>query len=226
MTIPCPEAERAYGDLPTPDRDIDRTISHLLATACSNTGHLDVHAAAAAAARDPVLLAHHLHHALGHARSVSSHLVKLRVAVIRRVPAIGQQLDDLDQAIPGSRAVTEHVPLAALDMSIAHDLATAQGAAAHVDRHLSEAQMAQSAGNKVSVAFNIEHAVHHIAEVAHSLDELDNDLSRKLPSVATELGSLHAAADPVSGSPPPAPARAAMETDYDVVFRDYGPQPA
>ena len=211
--------------LPTPDLDLDRTIAHLLGTAEDNAGHLDVHTAAAATAKDPALLAHHLHHAVNHVRGVSSHLVKLQEAVRRRVPAVGQQLDDLGHAIPGSRAVPEHVPLAALDMSIAHDLATTLMAAVHVDRHLSEAQLAASAGNKVRVAFNIEHAEHHIAEICHGLSELDDDLSRKIPAVAAELAMLQTAVVP-DKEPASSGAGRAADADYDVVFRSPGPQPA
>lgn len=207
----------------TPDRDIDRSISHLLSTAEANAGHLDVHTAAARAAKDPPLLAHHLHHAADHAMEVADHLGKLRAAVTRRVPSVAQELAGLDQAIPGTRAI-EHVPRAALDMSIAHDLASAQAATAHVSRHLSAAQSAQAAGNAVSVTFNIEHAVHHIAEISHSLSELDEDLPRRLPSVGAENLKLHAAMAP-SGTGKVTPGRSAPG-DYDVTEWRAGPEPA
>lgn len=210
--------------MPAPDRDLDRTISHLLSTAEVNSGHLDVHLAAAAGNQgDPGLLAHHLHHAAAHAGEVSSHLVKLRDAVTRRVPAVGAELDDLDEAIPGSRATPEdHVPRGALDMSIAHDLASGQAAAAHVSRHLAEAQTAQRAGNKASVAFNIEHATHHVAEIAHALSELDADLARRIPAVAGETQKLHAA---VAGIVTPAPPCRSAPADYGVEARRR-PEPA
>jgi len=206
----------------TPERDLDRTISHLLSTAEVNAGHLDVHTAAAAkSVGDPALLAHHLHHAYDHAGEVSDHLVKLRVAVTRRLPAVARELDGLDAAIPGSRAV-EHVPRGALDMSIAHDLSSAQGAAGHVARHLGEARVAQGAGNAVSVTFNIEHAVHHIAEVAHALSELHDDLCRRIPAVDAETQKLHAAATGIVT--PPGPARSAP-ADYGITARS-APEPA
>lgn len=180
----------------TPARDLDRSIAHLLMTAEANDGHLHVHAAAAASAaragQDPALLAHHLRHATGHVRAVSAHLVKLRAAVARRLPAVARQLDDLDRAIPGNRSA-EDVPRAALDMSIAHDLDSAQTAAGHVDRHLAEAQASQAADDPVSAAFNIEHAEHHVAEITGSLGELDHDLSRRIPAVARELDRLRQA---------------------------------
>lgn len=209
--------------LRTPDRDLDRTISHLLATVENNAGHLDVHTAAAQAAKDPALITHHLRHAAGHAGEVSSHLVKLRDAVSRRLPAVAGQLDDLARAVPGSRSIANPVPPGALDMSIAHDLASSAIAAAHVGRHLAEAQAAQSAGNRVSVAFNIEHAVHHIAEIGHHLSELDADLDRSVPAVARETQALHAAAAP--GTEPAEPDRSAP-ADYDVSGSWPGPEPA
>lgn len=215
---------RAYGAIATPDRDLDRTISHLLSTAVTNAGHLDVHAAAAQAAGDPALLSHHLRHAAAHVRSVSSHLVKLRAAVARRLPPVARELDSLDRAVPGGRGALGDVPRAALDMSIAHDLASAQAAAAHTARHLSEAQLAHAAGNKVSVTFNIEHAVHHISEVAHYLSELDADLTRRLPAVGRETGRLHQAATPDGKAPVPERSRG-RDADYDAA-RDRGPWPA
>lgn len=218
-----------YG-MAAPDRDLDRTISHLLNTAEVNCGHLDVHLSAAQANQgDPALLAHHLRHSLEHVRSVSSHLVKLRDAVSRRLPDVARELDDLDRAIPGQRSsVNDEVPRAALDMSIAHDLAEAQGAAAHTDRHLSEAQLAQAAGNRASVRFNIEHAVHHVAEIAHNLDELDADLTRRLPPAGRENDRLRAAAglepEPLPARSAPWAVRAAAEADYDIA--EHGPRPA
>lgn len=201
----------------TPERDLDRTISHLLSTCCKNAGHLDVHAAAAARfMKDPALLAHHLHHADAHSTEVAAHLVKLKDAVTRRVPGVARELDDLDRAIPGSRAI-EHVPRAALDMSIAHDLSTGQAAAAHVSRHLGEAR---TAGDAASVKHNIEHAVNHIGEISHALSELDDDLARRLPAVAAENVKLHAAMAP-SGAVPPARSAPA---DYGIEAR--GPEPA
>jgi hypothetical protein len=177
-----------------PERDLDRTISHLLATCCANAGHLDVHVAAAAkAVRDPALLAHHLHHGLSHVRSVSEHLEKLSETISRRVPAVAQQLKDLDQAIPAGRSAPEHVPRGALDMSIAHDLASSIAASAHVDRHLVEAQTANSAGNAASVKHNIAHAVNHIAEIIHGMDELNEDVPRRIPAAGAETQKLHAA---------------------------------
>ena len=194
--------------LATPARDLDRTIAHLLATAEANAGHLVVHAAAAAAAakagNDPDLLAHHLRHSGGHAGGVSSHLVKARAAVARRLPAVARELDDLGQATPGNRSAPEHVPAAALAMSIAHDLASAQVAAAHVERHIEEAQSAQAAGDLVSVRFNVEHLENHVPELAFHLGELDNDLCRKLPAVRHELARLHEVMQ--GGAPGPAPA--------------------
>ena len=219
------ECTRAYGSTPTPDRDLDRTISHLLTTSCVNAGHLQVHNAAAATAKDPALLTHHLHHAAGHAGEVSSHLVKLRAALVRRLPAVARQLDDLDAAIPGNRAAAEGVPPAALDMSIAHDLASGQDAAGHVSRHLAEAQTAHAAGNQVSVTFNIEHSLHHITEIAHNLSELGKDLTRRIPAVAAETGKLQAA---VAAAPGTAPGRSrdGAAADYDITPPDRGPQPA
>ncbi len=82
------------------------------------------------------------------------------------------------------------MPRMALDMSIAHDLASAQAAAGHVDRHLSEAQAAHAAEDPVSVIFNSAHAAHHVTEVAHNLSELHADLARRLPAVAAELARL------------------------------------
>lgn len=206
-----------------PDRDLDRSISHLLSTAQVNTAHLQVHSdAAQASVGNAVLVTHHLRHSLDHVRGVSSHLVKLRDAVARRLPGVARELESLDGAFPGERsAVGDVVPRAALDMSIAHDLAEAQSAAAHVDRHLVEAQLAQSAGNRPSVTFNIEHATHHVAEIAHNLDELQQDLFRRLPSVGGETAKLHAATDleekPMSGG-------RSAPADYDASFR--GPVPA
>jgi hypothetical protein len=199
-------AARAYGSTPTPDRDLDRTIAHLLRTAEVNAGHLDVHSAAAAkSVRDPVLLAHHLKHSAAHAGSITDHLVKLRTAVARRLPAVASQLDDLGRETPGNRAAGDTgVPRAALDMSIAHDLASAQVATAHTARHLYEAQAAQAAGNQVSVVFNLEHATHHVTEISHNLSELDTDLTRRLPAVGRELGTLAAAVTAPEGPPRPA----------------------
>jgi hypothetical protein len=207
----------------TPDRDLDRTISHLLATTQDNTGHLDVHTAAAVlAAKDQVLQSHHIHHAVNHARMVSSHLVKLRDAVIRRLPAVARQLDDLDQATPGHRSAMGPVPRAALDMSIAHDLSSAQIATAHVDRHLSAAQTARTAGDQGSVKFNLQHAAHHVAEVAHGVSELCDDLPRRLPAVGRETGMLQAAVN----LPPLPAADRGKAADYDVTESRGGPEPA
>lgn len=200
-------AARAASPLPTPDRDLDRTIAHLLRTSEVNAGHLDVHTAAAQAAGDPALLSHHLRHAVVHTGKIASHLVKLRTAVTRRLPAVAGELDDLDRAIPGSRAAAGGAPLAALDMSIAHDLANAQAAAAHVGRHLSQAQAAQAAGNPVSVRFNLEHGAHHVTEISNELGELDADLSRSVPAVARELAALHQVPQP--GKPQPGASRSA-----------------
>lgn len=213
------EAEvRARAPAATPERDLDRTISHLLMTAEINAGHLDVHAAAAArSAGDAALQAHHVHHATGHAEVVTEHLVKLRAAVARRVPGVARELDALDRATPGIRAAGYPVPRAALDMSIAHDLASSQVAAGHVARHLAEA--ARSAGDKASVAFNLEHAVHHVAEIAHGLSELDDDLTRRLPAVGDEKARLAEAITPPPGAAPP------RVPGSDVAGRS-GPQPA
>lgn len=216
-------AEREVRAVPAaaPGRDLDRTISHLLMTAEVNAGHLDVHASAAAkSAGDKILQAHHVHHASAHAGVVCEHLAKLRVAVSRRCPGVAAELDGLDAATPGLRDAGEVVPGAALEMSIAHDLASAQTAAGHVERHLDEA--AASAGDKASVAFNLEHAAHHIAEIAHSLEELDADLCRRLPAVAGEKARLALAVRPpvVASGPDPRSAGG----DYEV--RRGGPQPA
>lgn len=206
----------------TPERDLDRSISHLLSTAVTNAGHLDVHTAAAAkAVNDPVLLAHHLRHAGAHARMVSSHLVKLRDHVTRRLPAVGRELAGLDRAIPGNRSAEGPVPSAALDMSIAHDIASGQAASAHTSRHLSEAALANEAGNKASAAFNVQHASHHVTEVSHYLSELDKDLKRKLPPVERENVKLHQAVNPEE--PSRSPSRSFQ--GYDVAW-DRGPVPA
>lgn len=205
----------------TPERDLDRSISHLLSTAVVNAGHLDVHTKAAGAAKDPALIAHHLRHAVAHAGMVSSHLVKLRDHVARRLPPVAAQLDSLDKAIPVERGLGP-VPRAALDMSIAHDIASGQAAAAHTARHLSEAQLALAAGNRVSVTFNIDHAEHHIAEVNHYLSEAGKDLNRRIPAVKSESVKLDQACNPDHQEP--APARS-FPADYDAV-PDRGPVPA
>ena len=94
-------AARSYVPAESAGTDLDRTIAHLLKTAQVNTGHLDVHAAAARDGGDPALVTHHLRHALNHARRVSSHLVKLHDALSRRVPGVAAQLEDLAAAVPG-----------------------------------------------------------------------------------------------------------------------------
>ena len=157
-----------------------------------------------------MLQAHHLRHAVGHAGGVISHLAKLNVAVRRRLPGVARELDDLDDAIPGSRGAMGEVPDAALDMSCAHDLSEAQAAAAHVDRHLAEAQAAT--GSPVSVLFNIQHGQRHIDEIAHNLSELDADLTRRLPAVARELALLPVETQPAVTAPSEVEKKAYAET--------------
>jgi hypothetical protein len=103
---------------------------------------------------------------------------------------------DLAAAIPGAIAATpraaEDVPRDALDMSIAHDLASAIAASGHVDRHLTEALAAQAADDEWSVRHNLEHASTHVREISHHLDELHVDIIRRLPSVGRELDKLAA----------------------------------
>jgi hypothetical protein len=217
----APGEARLYDSGEIPERDLDRTISHLFSTIAVNAGHLAVHAEAAQAATEPPLTAHHLKHALGHARVVSEHLEKFRGAISRRVPAVGVQLTNLDQATPAGRAAGPDVPAGALDMSIAHDLASSQAAAAHVNRHLTEARAAHAAGNKVSTAFNISHAVHHVGEITSHLAELSRDLPRRLPAVAAETAALDVAWDP----PDPARSWPHVPAGYDFRSRP-GPEPA
>ena len=185
-------AARSYVPAESAGADLDRTIAHLLKTAQVNTGHLDVHAAAARDGGDPALVTHHLRHALNHARRVSSHLVKLHDAVSRRVPGVAAQLEDLAAVIPGARAAAglpPQLPAGALDMSIAHDLANGQAAAAHVDRHLSEALLAQSAGNAASVKFNGERAADRIADRPLP-GGAGHGPARRLPEVGREAAAL------------------------------------
>ena len=179
-----------------------------------------MHTAAALSYRNnPELMAHHLMHASGHAQVISSHLVKLRDHVARKVPGVARELADLDKAIP-RKAAEGKVPRAALDMSIAHDIASGQAAVAHTARHLTEAQAANGAGDRVSAVFNIEHASRHVGEVNHYMSELDKDLKRRLPPVEAETVLLDKAQDP------PEPPRLSPRSyaDYDVA--DRGPVPA
>lgn len=176
----------------TPASQLDRTIAHLYSTVAeSNYPHLVVHTAAAAkAVDDPVLLRHHVFHATGHLKGVSEHLSKLREAVSRRLPAVGKQLSDLDQADPGRRSAAEHVPDAALLMSIAHDLDNAQQAAGHVGRHLDVIQP----GDPAVAAWNLDHCRSHSKELRYHLGELRADLIRRIPAVGRELERLRAVA--------------------------------
>jgi hypothetical protein len=205
-------------------------MAHLLMTIEANTGHLERHAASAQAAGTPASRAFNLHHAKNHVVVVSEHQVKLRDAVVRRVPAAGRELDTLTQAITGGTRQAG----ADLDRSLAHDLSSAMVAAGHVDRHLTEAQAA--AGDPASVAFNIRHAVHHIGELEHYHHELREGLRERVPAVGPELDILYqltglngTTAIPAPRGPQgatPARSRDGAAADYDVTGPDRGPQPA
>lgn len=230
MTIPAPvmfddtdlPQSRTASLLGTPERDLNRTLAHLLMTCIINTGHLDRHIAAAQAASTPDSLAHNLRHARNHVAVTSEHQVKLRNAAVQQVPAVGAALEDLDKAIASDGTRKSG---ADLDRGIAHDLSSALVAAGHVDRHIAEAQ---GTGDPESVAYNLAHAMNHAKELQHYHSELQASLTEKLPAVGQELGKLDAVIG-LNDSPgvpmaPGWPARAA-EADYDVVFRDNGPQP-
>ena len=210
--------------LGTPERDLDRTIAHLLMTCIINTGHLDRHTAAAQAATTPDSLAHNLKHARNHVAVISEHQVKLRSAITQRVPAVGTATEQLDQAI--SSDGTRKSP-ADVDRGLSHDLSSALVASGHVDRHLAEAQATR---DPASVAYNLLHAANHILELEHYHSELKAGLPGRLPGVARELGRLTAVIglDGSQGVPmaPGWPARSAAAADYEVTRTRGCPEPS
>lgn len=228
---------RADAHPATPDRDLDRTLAHLLLTCEANAGHLHRHAAAAQAASTPDSLVHNLRHAKNHTTVISEHQEKIRQILTRRVPAVGREMELLSQvsgsgAGTGARAGTGpgQAPKtgADLDRGLAHDLTSAMVATGHVYRHLTEAQLAP---DPASAAFNLQHAVNHAGEITHYHQGLQDGLVQRLPAVGPELNLLRGLAG-VSGPAtiPVIPladrSRAAADGAYDITPPDRGPQPA
>jgi hypothetical protein len=195
-------AVRASESPPTPVRDLDRTIAHLLLTCEVNAGHLRRHAAAAQAASTPDGLVHNLRHAKNHTTVIAEHQEKIRQALTERVPAVGREMELLSQvsgtdaAGTGTRYSGQSAKTGAdLDRGLAHDLTSAMVATGHVYRHLTEAQ---TAPDPASAAFNLQHAVNHAAEIAHYHQGLQDGLVQRLPAVGPELNLLRGLAG-VSG---------------------------
>jgi hypothetical protein len=182
--------------------------------------HLLRHCEAAQAATTPDSLAHNLRHAKNHVAVTSEHQAKLRKALSQRVPAVGRELDQLDQAISSGIRKSG----ADTDRGLAHDLSSAEIAAGHVDRHLSEAQ---AGGGPDSVKFDLEHAMTHILELQHYHGELRDSLEQRLPGVGEELGRLRAVMGLGGTSIPMSPGYPARgkPADYGIETRDV-PEPA
>ncbi len=227
---PARSAIRAAGPSGTPARDLDRTIAHLLLTCTVNAGHLHRHAAAAQAATTPDGLVHNLQHAKNHATVIAEHQEKLRQALTERVPAVGREMEQLNQVSGTAARYTGQNPKtgADLDRGLAHDLTSAMVATGHVYRHLTEAQ---TASDPVSGAFNLAHAMNHTGEIAHYHRGLQEGLVDRLPAVGPELNLLRGLAGmngPTTIPVIPLDDRAIRsDGDYDVVFRRPGaPEPA
>jgi hypothetical protein len=92
------QAMRQVPAAEAPAEALPRTCAHLLTTARVAAGHVRRHLDEAMAAKSPESVTFNITHSLGHAGQVREHLAKLTDGLRRYIPAVGREVELLEQA--------------------------------------------------------------------------------------------------------------------------------